>query len=181
MIRVGHTSGRAYVPMARRILKWWVQWWVKYLALSGGVAATVLACTAWPIGARVEPSVSSSLVGTWAAPDVPGEVDRMVLQFRSDGNVELLRARPGLDSGAVTKHLWKSVWRSSWQVRASATKDPRPLVCFAYRAGREWPPCKFIRIDTVSTASGEPQRRLTLEGWAGEPHMTSEMWLEYHF
>jgi hypothetical protein len=144
----------------------------QWAALGGILAVTLLACAPWPIGTRIDPS-SSGLIGTWVSPNVAGAPDHMMMQFGDDGNVELLRVRNGPDSIATRKRIW----RIRWQARASGTQDSRALVCFGTRGRRAWPSCKFLRIDTVADSSGQPHRQLTLEGWAGESHMTSETWL----
>ena len=147
------------------------------LAILGwiGAGCTAAACTAWPVGAPLDPA-TSGLIGDWARRDETGHADTVVWRFRPDGTAERfqLRALP-----AATPAQWQRVAVIRWEVRKNKGGDPRPAVCLSY-GGRppRWPSCRLFTISTVADTGGRALRRLSWEGWLGERSMSTQVFWE---
>ena len=148
------------------------------LARKGWVLANValpslLGCSNWPIGGRLGSDVTG-LTGDWIPEAQVSSADHLLLRFQESGRSELVHVTTRL-----SRVVEEIVWSSRWELHESATGDSRPLVCFNVRGGRGWPSCKLAQVAVVNDSSGKPRRRLTLEGWVGNPHMTAEVWVSH--
>jgi len=153
---------------------------VRMAIVMGGLIGGCVACAStWPIGRELS-RAQAGLVGDWTIKSGPSG-KATVWRFESRGRVELLN-RSTVSSTAEPREREKREFRGTWWVYESNLSDRRPLVCFGYRPGREWPSCHWFTIDTVRAASdssgAEPRRRLIWQGWAGEPITTTDTLLE---
>jgi hypothetical protein len=146
------------------------------------IAALLCACTGcasspWPLGRELN-RAQAGLVGDWAVKSGAASGQTTVWRFEARGRVDLL-SRSGT-SPAKVQDRERMLFRGTWWVYESKLSDRRPLVCFGYRPGREWPSCHWFSIDTIRVVSdssrGEVVSRLRLiwEGWAGASTTTTD-------
>ena len=60
--------------------------------------------------------------------------------------------------------------------RVYADTGGRELLCFSFRRGRASPGCRYIRIETLTDASGCVRRQLQLLNWVDEKKREPEIW-----
>lgn len=143
---------------------------------------TGCASSTWPIGRELGRS-DAGLIGEWVVggPDQGGPA--VVWRFESMGRISLLDRATVTSPGRPPVHD-KVRFRGTWRVYESNLSDRRPLVCFGYRPGREWPSCHWFTIDTtriasdVDRADSVSRRRLIWQGWAGAARTTTDTMIE---
>ncbi len=133
---------------------------------------SIIACTPWPMGRRIS-SDTIGLVGEWRDTQPKDAPQHAVLRFRANGRSELVRQRR--DSSRVYED---TVWTSRWELHQGHGPDSSTtVVCFNVRRSRNWPLCKSVHMGVVSDSLDRPHQRLTLEGWIGYAHLTTEVWI----